>query len=416
MRHIGFTVTAIVAWAIMGPTTKAQPRLPYDLQRKIMVQRYLVEAGIKDPNVLRVFQQTPRHEFVPESERAKAYLDMALPIGHGQTISSPFIVAYMTEQLQPEPDDKVLEIGTGSGYQAAILSPLVKEVYSIEIVQPLAERAKRTLKRLGYDNVYVKAGDGYLGWPEYAPFDKIIVTCSPEDIPQPLVDQLAEGGRMVVPVGQRYSQTLVLLKKANGRMVREALRPTLFVPMTGEAESRREQLPDPTEPALANGDFEEVDADTGMPLGWYYQRQLAVRHDDPPSGRNYIELANEEVGRRAQALAGFGVDGRVVNELTVRYWVRAENVRVHPNNLQPGVGIVFFDERRAVLSEVPVGSHAGTAGWRQVERTIRVPSEAREAIIGIGLLGNTGKLAFDDVEVTKSRGRDTGETRSDEGG
>ncbi|RMG00440.1 MAG: hypothetical protein D6741_06835 [Planctomycetota bacterium] len=174
--------------------------------------------------------------------------------------------------------------------------------------------------------------------------------------------------------------------------------------MTGEAESRRERLPDPTNPQLANGDFEEIDENSGMPLGWYYQRQLSVRHDDPPSGRNYVELANEEVGRRAQALAGFGVDGRVVRTLTVRYWVRAEKVRVDPNNLQPGVGIVFFDERRAILSEVPVGSYAGTTDWQRVERTIRVPENAREAIIGIGLLGNTGKLFFDDIQVTKGAG------------
>ncbi|RMF90535.1 MAG: protein-L-isoaspartate(D-aspartate) O-methyltransferase, partial [Planctomycetota bacterium] len=130
MRQAGLTAMWIVAFAVLGGTAEAQPRLPYDLQRKIMVERYLVDAGIKNPDVLRVFAETPRHEFVPEDQRAKAYLDMALPIGHGQTISSPFIVAYMTEQLQPRPDDKVLEIGTGSGYQAAILSPLVKEVYS----------------------------------------------------------------------------------------------------------------------------------------------------------------------------------------------------------------------------------------------------------------------------------------------
>ena len=162
---------------------------------------------------------------------------MSLPIGESQTISAPFVVAYMTEQLDPQPTDKVLEIGTGSGYQAAILSPLVKEVYSIEIVESLGQKAARTLKRLKYTNVKTKIGDGYQGWPEHAPFDKIIVTCSPEKVPQPLVDQLKEGGRMVVPVGERYTQELYLLRKKDGKLEQEVLVPTMFVPMTGKAEA-----------------------------------------------------------------------------------------------------------------------------------------------------------------------------------
>ena len=168
---------------------------------------------------------------------------MALPIGHGQTISPPFIVAYMTEQLDPQPTDKVLEIGTGSGYQAAVLSGLVKEVYTIEIVDALGRRAAADLKRLKYANVHAKVGDGYQGWPEHAPFDKIIVTCSPENVPPALTEQLKEGGRMIVPVGQRYQQVFHLLKKIDGKLVTEALRPTLFVPMTGEAEQRRQVRP-----------------------------------------------------------------------------------------------------------------------------------------------------------------------------
>ena len=142
---------------------------------------------------------------------------MALPIGEQQTISPPFIVAYMTQEIDPQPTDRVLEIGTGSGYQAAMLSPLVKEVYTIEIVEPLGKRAARTLKRLGYKNVFAKVGDGYLGWPEAAPFDKIIVTCSPEKVPQPLVDQLKDGGLMIVPVGERYQQNLYLFRKHERR-------------------------------------------------------------------------------------------------------------------------------------------------------------------------------------------------------
>src|SRR5947208_4799715 len=172
----------------------AQTRAEFESWRHQLVDKILVPAGIKDPRVIEAMKATPRHEFVPLPLRSKSYYDMGLPIGHSQTISSPLIVAQMTQALQPEPSDKVLEIGTGSGYQAAVLSELVKEVYSIEIVPELGNTAKNTLRRLGYKNVFTKIGDGYKGWAEKAPFDKIIVTCSPEEVPQPLIEQLAEGG------------------------------------------------------------------------------------------------------------------------------------------------------------------------------------------------------------------------------
>ena len=173
----------------------------YATQRQRMVVEEIEAAGVTDPRVLEAMRTTPRHEFVPAGFRQHAYFDTALPIGNEQTISPPFVVAYMTQQLDPQPGDRVLEIGTGSGYQAAVLSPLVKEVYTIEIVNRLGRRAERTLKKLGYENIHARRGDGFHGWPEAAPFDKIIVTCSPEKIPVPLTDQLKEGGRMIIPVG-----------------------------------------------------------------------------------------------------------------------------------------------------------------------------------------------------------------------
>ena len=193
------------------------------------------QRPITDPSVLSAMKQVPRHEFVPDSERADAYDNQPLPIGYGQTISQPYIVAFMTEQLKLESDEKVLEIGTGSGYQAAVLSILVKEVYSMEIIEPLARTAAETLDRLGYDNIFVKAGDGYKGWPEKAPFDAIIVTCAPTEIPEPLVEQLKEGGRMIIPVGpQRDHQELYLMEKKNGEISEKAILPVRFVPMTGK--------------------------------------------------------------------------------------------------------------------------------------------------------------------------------------
>ncbi|MRR31541.1 protein-L-isoaspartate(D-aspartate) O-methyltransferase, partial [bacterium] len=182
--------------------------------------------------------RVPRHELVPEALRSRAYDDSPLPIGYGQTISQPYVVAFMTEQLQPKSTDRVLEIGTGSGYQAAILAELVREVYSIEIVTNLALRASDDLRRLGYTNVFVRAGDGYKGWPEAAPFDAVIVTCAPEDIPKDLTKQLKEGGRMIIPVGGAWGQELVLLTKQKGKLDQKSVLPVRFVPMTGQAQKR----------------------------------------------------------------------------------------------------------------------------------------------------------------------------------
>lgn len=193
-------------------------------------------APVTDERVLAAMRATPRHRFVPQEQQAGAYRDHALPIGHGQTISQPSLVAYMTQELKPAADDRVLEIGTGSGYQAAVLSPLVAEVFTIEIVEPLAQRAAAVLAELGYDNVKVRFGDGHLGWPEAAPFDAIIVTCAPDAVPPALVEQLREGGRMIVPVGpQNTVQELYLLEKRDGKVERRSILPVRFVPMTGGA-------------------------------------------------------------------------------------------------------------------------------------------------------------------------------------
>ena len=203
-----------------------------------MIQEQLLGAGrdITNARVLAVMEKVPRHEFVPEQYRNRAYEDGPLPIGYDQTISQPYIVAFMTEQLDPRPTDRVLEIGTGSGYQAAVLAQLVAEVYTIEIIEPLAQRAEADLKRLGYTNIHVRAGDGYKGWPEAAPFDAIIVTCAPENVPQPLVEQLKDGGRMIIPVGAQPDQELVLLRKQGELLEKRAVLPVRFVPMTGEAQ------------------------------------------------------------------------------------------------------------------------------------------------------------------------------------
>ncbi len=211
-----------------------------------MVQEQLRPRGIKDERVLAAMGKVPREEFVAENLRDKSYSDAALPIGHDQTISQPFIVAIMTEQLRLQPTDRVLEVGTGSGYQTAILAELVKDVYSIEILEPMAKEASSRLTRLGYSNAHVKTGDGYQGWPEVAPFDAIIVTCAPDKVPAPLTAQLKENGRMIVPVGAGMAQQLYLLEKKNGQLAQTAILPVRFVPMMGQvAEKQASVAPSP---------------------------------------------------------------------------------------------------------------------------------------------------------------------------
>jgi protein-L-isoaspartate(D-aspartate) O-methyltransferase len=209
------------------------------VERERMVKEQVAMRGVTDERVLRAMRKVPREQFVPEQMGGQSYSDGPLPIGYGQTISQPFVVAFMTEKLGLRPTDRVLEIGTGSGYQAAILAELAAKIYTIEIVEPLGKRAAQTLQRLGYKNVQVKIGDGYQGWPEYAPFDAVIVTCAPDHVPQPLVEQTREGGRIVIPVGPAGDQTLYLLEKKNGRLEQRNVLPVSFVPMTGEASRPR---------------------------------------------------------------------------------------------------------------------------------------------------------------------------------
>lgn len=210
----------------------------YEKVRQRMVRNQAVARGIKDQKVIQAMLNVPRHLFVPQNYERMAYEDRPLPIGEGQTISQPYIVALMTETLELTDDMKVLEIGTGSGYQAAILAEIVKEVYTIEIIESLGNKAKNLLENLEYQNVRFKIGDGYKGWPEYAPFDAIIVTCAPTDIPKPLENQLKEGGRMIIPVGGSIAQELALMEKKNGKLKKKVVAPVRFVPMVRQDGNR----------------------------------------------------------------------------------------------------------------------------------------------------------------------------------
>ncbi len=226
---LGVFVAILAAWTAFAETKPDDPA-----KRDLMVRTQIEARGVKDPLVLAAMRKVPRHRFVPEAVAHAAYDDMPLPIGNEQTISQPYIVAFMTEAARVKRGDKVLEIGTGSGYQAAVLAEIADRVFTIEIICDLADRARTTLQTLGYRKVEVRCGDGYQGWKEHAPFDAIIVTAAPPEIPKPLVEQLAEGGRLVAPVGPNPdAQELVRLTKVGGDLKRETLLPVRFVPLTG---------------------------------------------------------------------------------------------------------------------------------------------------------------------------------------
>lgn len=219
-----------------NPACMSQINKPvnYEEKRTEMVRNQIRMRGVTDKQVLAAMQKVERHLFVPPAYQAEAYEDYPLPVGEGQTISQPYIVAFMTEALELEPTDKVLEIGTGSGYQAAVLAEICDSVFTIEIFETLGQNSKSLLEELGYTNVFVKISDGYQGWEEHAPYDGIIVTCAPTHIPEKLEQQLAEGGRMIIPVGGTYTQELVLLMKKGGKLQKENVLPVRFVPMINE--------------------------------------------------------------------------------------------------------------------------------------------------------------------------------------
>lgn len=401
--------TGFLLLVMMAARLPAQTNAEFEELRRKLVDKILVPSGIKDPRVVQSMRDTPRHEFLPPKLQKLAYYDMGLPIGEKQTISSPLIVAQMTQAQKPAATDKVLEIGTGTGYQTAVLSPLVKEVYTIEIVDALGKQAKKALDRLGYKNVHAKVGDGFLGWPEYAPFNKIIATCSPEKVPQPLIDQLADGGIMVVPVGERYSQTLYVLTKKGGKLEQEALLPTLFVPMMGKAEASRERKPDPANPRLVNGSFEEephFSSEGGQP-GWYYERLVTRRKSDyAPDGKHFIEFKNTEPNLPAHLFQGFAIDGRNVSKIEVSGWVKTDNVAGDQKQGQAAsINIRLYDDQREQIKlkkPILLGPIVGTKGWHQVSATFAIPKDAREGIFGIGLFGATGVASFDMLELKKA--------------
>lgn len=387
------TIPLLCSGIVMG-----QKRDRFESARQLMVQKVIKAEGISDQRVLSAMMSVPRHKFVSGTLWGQAYSDNALPIGAQQTISAPYIVAYMTEILSVEPEHRVLEIGTGSGYQAAVLASIAKDVYSIEIVESLAKSASQRLEELGYDNVHVQHGDGYKGWPEVAPFDRIIVTCSPESVPEPLITQLKEGGRMIIPMGERYQQAFYLMKKEDGALVQERLVSTLFVPMTGDAEEARRIQPDSNRPQVVNGGF-EIDAnDDGRLDGWHYQRQSAMCTDEPMGGSFCHRFQNSVAGEASQILQGTGINGKKLGAVDFSIWARQDGVVTPVGQSPAGLVVHFYDSVRRELGHQVVFRWRGTGNWQQFRRRILVPPSAREMIVRIGLNGSTGTLDVDSFQ------------------
>ncbi|MDR1290018.1 MAG: protein-L-isoaspartate(D-aspartate) O-methyltransferase [Planctomycetaceae bacterium] len=394
-----------------------------DRAKRMVDYELLPQGGLDNEAVIDVMRRVPRHRFVLPVFRGEAYRDRAIAIGESQTISPPYIVCYMTSKLLPKPTDKVLEIGTGSGYQAAVLSLLVDEVYTIEIVESLGKKAENLLRGLGFDNVKVRIGDGYKGWAEAAPFDSIIVTCSPESIPQPLIDQLREGGRIMIPLGERYQQAFYLCTKVDGKLVKELLMPALFVPMIGEAEDKRQVQPDPKNPKIVGGDFEEVHKN-GSPIGWHYARNVTILSNQigegtvttakVPSGKFFARFksiapknANPKIQQPlefSQILQGFPIDGRDVKTITINYFARGVDIIPLNGRAQTATGIVMlFDELRDQIAEIPICLTRGNFNWQNFSQTINVPNKTREAVILIGLPLALGTLDIDNVKISNTQ-------------
>ncbi|MDR3182828.1 MAG: protein-L-isoaspartate(D-aspartate) O-methyltransferase [Planctomycetaceae bacterium] len=382
-------------------------QFPVIKSAELMVDNLILpQGGITNAAVIDAMKRIPRHQFISAQNQKQAYWDQAIAIGEGQTISPPYIVAFMTQQLETKPADKVLEIGTGSGYQAAVLSLLVKEVYSIEIIESLGKQAETRLDWLGFHNVHVRIGDGYKGWKEVAPFDSIIVTCSPDSIPQPLIEQLKEGGRMIIPVGERYQQAFYLCRKINGQLQKERLQQVLFVPMTGEASERTTANTD-GKPRLTNGNFNELN-DDGTPVGWHYVRNAAVvEPQSPQPAVRFVRKKPERVDGNpvpaavTQMLQGFALDGQKVKKLRIEYALRGEDVVAWQGAVMtPTALLSLFDENRKQAALIPLGRCTGTFDWRLVSQDIAVPPKSREAVLLLGLPVASGQVEIRSVKIS----------------
>ena len=402
------------AFCLAPPLAVAQSRVsPVTEARNRMVDEEIVGGGINNPRVIQAMRDTPRHEFVPLQPATVRVLRHGAADRRGADDLAPFVVAYMTEQLDPQPTDKVLEIGTGSGYQAAVLSPLVKDVYTIEIVEPLGNRGRTDARTAEVqERAYVKIGDGYQGWPE---------TCAVRQDHRHLLAGESAAGRWSIssrkgagwsfPSASDYQQMLYLFTKKDGKLVAEALRPTLFVPMTGTAEAGREVQPDPLHPHAGQRQLRGAGRHRWRAAGWYYCRQMKVLPSEEafpgnrisgsgPDGKSYLSFSNDVPGRMSRALQGFAVDGKRIGQIEVSAMIRGQNIVAGPASDElPQISLTFYDDNWAIIGRTFSGPYRGTFDWHRETERLRVPPGASKCIMHLGLLGATGQFDIDDVSI-----------------
>jgi protein-L-isoaspartate(D-aspartate) O-methyltransferase len=395
-------VMAVFSLASQQPAS-AQSGLRELLEaRRLMVQEEIAAQGIENERLLEAMREVPREQFLPLSRRNLAYINVAITYGDGQIVLPPLVTAHLIEQLNPQKNDKVLVIGPGSGYSTALLSRMAREVYAVEIDPAVAKMAEETLARLKYTNVKLRVGDGFEGWKEHAPYQRIIVECSPDSVPKALVEQLAEGGMLLVPTGDEFDQTMHLCKKENGKLTTLSLWPTLLLPMKGKAEELRSQSEMPRDPSILNGGFEELVPKTkDIPAHWAYVRQgRAIADEFCPEGKNSLAFVNITAGAAATALQAFPVDGKKVSELSFACKVWGKDIRPGQNRQQlPRVEVRFFDEKRRLVGGDWMGGWHLTFDWLGKEHVFSVPRTAKFAVLRIGLGGATGEIRFDDLRL-----------------
>ncbi len=397
------TSLCLTLWLMSFQPAAAQSGLRELLEaRRRMVNEEISAQGIENERLLTAMREVPREQFLPLSKRNLAYLNVAVTYGDGHIILPPLVTAHLIEQVDPQKNDKVLVIGSGSGYSTALLSRMCREVDAVEIDPVVAKSAEETLARLKYTNVRMRIGDGFEGWKEHAPYQRIIVECSPENVPQPLVDQLAEGGMLLVPVGDEFDQTMHLCKKENGKLSTLSLWPTLLLPMKGKAEELRSQSDKPRDPTLLNSGFEELVPQTkDVPAAWVYVRQgRAIADRSCPEGNNSMSFTNVTPGVVATAIQAFPVDGKKISELGIACKVWGMDIRPGQTRQQlPRVEVRFFDEKRRLVGGDWMGGWNMSFTWIKKDHVFAVPRLAKFAVIRIGLGGATGEIKFDDFKL-----------------
>jgi len=375
----------------------------YGDARTTMVDADLSGNGIGNERLLKAMRTIPRHRFCLPEDQKHAYADQSLPIGHKRKLASPYVTAGLIELLDPRPNDRILELGTGSGYQAAILSQLATDVYSVESIEELGKASASLLKELKCKNVHTRIGDTLEGWPEAAPFDRILFTSCSGTVPAALIDQLRERGKVVVDAVCGNEELFHLFEKQHGRLVALKVWSPFSIANADNLKQHRDEKQSPNKSEIENGDFEL--SEDGKATGWYFQRQAALAEDREAPNNHVLTFENKEPGRHAQAIQEVAIDGRAV--VSLRLSVRAKGLEIHNSSSadKPSMVIRFYDAHQRPITVEPsaiLGPWRGTFGWETYTCVSSVPKTTRKALVVISMGGATGRLTVDDAQLSAS--------------